>query len=505
MKIILTFIVASLLSFSGIVSSQTHQKKMYGEEHRPQFHFSPPQKWMNDPNGMVYLNGVYHLFYQHYPDSTVWGPMHWAHATSVDLIHWKNEPVALYPDSLGYIFSGSAVVDKKNTTGFGKDGKIPLVAVFTHHDPKDQSEKRENQSIAYSLNEGKTWTKYAGNPVLKNPGIIDFRDPKVMWYEKEQKWVMTLATKDRVTFYSSPNLKEWKKESEFGENVGAHGGVWECPDLFPLTLNGNPYWVLVVSINPGGPNKGSATQYFVGDFNGSKFTPVNTKTKWVDWGADNYAGVTWSNTGNRKIFLGWMSNWLYANVVPTKVWRSAMTIPRRLALKAVGNELFLTSKPVKELDKITFPITELRRLKSTERLDLSGKIKNTGSKFKLLLEAKELADYSIILSNSLGEELTIGFDKKSNNYFIDRSKAGKTSFESNFVTKHTAPRVSTQRSTNLTLLVDVASVEVFADDGLSVMTDICFPNKPWESLSIVSSAGWIIDRVKVAGFKSIWH
>jgi fructan beta-fructosidase len=327
MKIVSGFLVVGLLSSFGIVSSQTRlPNDFYKEEHRPQFHFSPPQKWMNDPNGMVYFNGSYHLFYQYYPDSTVWGPMHWAHATGSDLVHWKNEPIALYPDSLGYIFSGSAVVDKKNTTGFGKNGKIPLVAIFTHHDPKTEGRTDfENQSIAYSLDEGKTWTKYAGNPVLKNPGIVDFRDPKVMWYENRQKWVMTLATKDRVTFYSSPNLKEWKKESEFGEKVGAHGGVWECPDLFSLDFNGKTYWVLFVSVNPGGPNKGSATQYFIGEFDGSKFTPLDTDARWVDWGADNYAGVTWSNTGNRRIFLGWMSNWQYAQVVPTQKWRSAMT------------------------------------------------------------------------------------------------------------------------------------------------------------------------------------
>src|SRR5919205_2096372 len=202
----------------------------YDEPHRPQIHFTPKEKWMNDPNGMVFYNNQYHLFYQYYPESTVWGPMHWGHATSKDLMHWQHQPIALYPDSLGYIFSGSAVVDKNNTSGFGKNGKAPLVAIYTNHDTAGEHAKRNNyqtQSIAYSLDNGKTWTKYAGNPVVKNPGIVDFRDPKVSWNELAKEWIMTLATKDRITFYSSPNLKDWAKESEFGETLGAHGGVWE--------------------------------------------------------------------------------------------------------------------------------------------------------------------------------------------------------------------------------------------------------------------------------------
>jgi fructan beta-fructosidase len=261
----------------------------------------------------------------------------------------------LYPDSLGYIFSGSAVVDKNNTSGFGKKGQAPLVAIFTHHDPRSEKEKKnnfQNQSIAYSLDNGKTWTKYAHNPVLKNPGITDFRDPKVMWYEPKKKWIMTLATKDCITFYSSPDLKNWTNESEFGKELGAHGGVWECPDLFSLDDNGKKVWVLIVNLNPGGPNGGSATQYFIGDFNGSKFTPMDSHTRWLDYGPDEYAGITWANTGSRKIFLGWMSNWLYANVVPTATWRNAMTIPRELKLKRMGKEMYVASTPVTELNGI---------------------------------------------------------------------------------------------------------------------------------------------------------
>ena len=352
----LIFLVAVLMLLTCCSKEkQTLHEALYTEAHRPQIHFSPPENWMNDPNGMVFHKGVYHLFYQYYPDSTVWGPMHWGHATTTDLVHWENHPIALYPDSLGYIFSGSAVVDEKNSSGFGKEGQIPLVAIFTHHNPKAEKESPmtvENQSIAFSLDDGNTWTKYEGNPVLKNPGIRDFRDPKVFWHEAGKKWIMTLAASDQIIFYSSPNLKTWIKESEFGKEFGAHGGVWECPDLFPLQYNGETIWVLIVNINPGGPNGGSATQYFTGQFDGKTFTPYQTDTRWADYGPDDYAGVTWSNTGARKIFFGWMSNWDYANVVPTVKWRSASTLPRDLTLEKIGDRYLLRSLPVGEIEKI---------------------------------------------------------------------------------------------------------------------------------------------------------
>lgn len=250
----------------------------YQEPHRPQYHFSPPQQWMNDPNGMVYYEGEYHLFYQYHPESLVWGPMHWGHAVSKDLVHWTHLPIALHPDELGLIFSGSAVVDWKNTSGFGENGRPPLVAIFTHHLMEGEKAGRNDfqyQSIAYSNDKGRTWTKYEGNPVLPNPGNIrDFRDPKVFWHEGTQRWIMVLAAGDHVKIYSSPNLKQWQHESDFGHNLGAQGGVWECPDLFELTVeNTRDYrlWVMLVSINPGAPNGGSGTQYFVGRFDGSTF------------------------------------------------------------------------------------------------------------------------------------------------------------------------------------------------------------------------------------------
>src|SRR4051812_28283356 len=376
---------------------RTDESSLYKEPYRPQIHFSPKEKWMNDPNGMVFYNNKYHLFYQYYPDSTVWGPMHWGHATSSDLVHWQHQPVALYPDSLGYIFSGSAVVDVHNSSGLGKYGKVPLVAIFTHHDPAGEKKGRndyQNQSLAYSLDEGTTWTKYAGNPVLKNPGIRDFRDPKVMWYAKQQKWVMTLATKDHITFYSAHDLKTWKKESEFGLQTGAHGGVWECPDLFPLKLNGKTYWVLLVSINPGGPNGGSATQYFVGQFDGKNFISDQKDIRWIDYGTDNYAGVTWSNTGNRKIFIGWMNNWQYGKVVPTKIWRSAITVPRDLGIEKVGDKYFVTSLPVKEFNSINDKQTVLENITATN-YDLTKKVGKLAGPAKINFTSDKIETFSV--------------------------------------------------------------------------------------------------------------
>lgn len=496
------FIIALISVYVIHVSAQ----KLYHEQYRPQVHFSPKEKWTNDPNGMVYYKGIYHLFFQYYPDSTIWGPMHWGHATSADLIHWAQQPVALYPDSLGYIFSGSAVVDKSNTSGLGKNGHTPLVAIFTHHDPAGEKEGRnnyQNQSMAYSLDNGKTWIKYAGNPVLKNLGITDFRDPKVMWYKPQQKWIMTLATKDRITFYSSPDLKNWEKESEFGQAAGAHGGVWECPDLFTLDDKGKKVWVLIVNLNPGGPNGGSATQYFLGDFNGKTFTPRDSLTRWLDYGPDEYAGVTWSNTDDRKIFLGWMSNWLYANEVPTVVWRNAMTIARELKLEHRGTDVAVTSEPVKELMKIASNPVVFNDLDLANVFDLSSKIVGDALPCRLNLSFNQTKNISVTLSNDVGEQLVIGFDKEQNQYFIDRTKSGEVDFQKDFSARHTAPRLSGDRELNLQLIIDVSSVELFADNGLSVMTEIFFPSQPYNHI-ILHSKDQKINKLEYSHLSSIW-
>lgn len=479
----------------------------YNEAYRPQIHFSPKEKWMNDPNGMVYFNNQYHLFYQYYPDSTVWGPMHWGHAISKDLVHWQQQPIALYPDSLGYIFSGSVVADVNNTSGFSVNGETPLVAVFTHHDPKGEKAGRndfQNQSIAYSLDEGKTWNKYANNPVLGNPGIKDFRDPKVSWYEPAKKWIMTLATLDRISFYSSPNLKSWTKESEFGKDIGAHGGVWECPDLFPLDYNGQNIWVLLVSINPGGPNGGSATQYFTGQFDGKNFVPYQTDTRWIDYGPDDYAGVTWSNTGNRRIFLGWMSNWEYATVVPTERWRSAMTVPRNLSIIKSGDKFLLASQPVNELNNLYQTAMVIGDIDVTD-YNLTKKSGRIFGPFKLHLTSDKLETFSFTFFSRGGEKLIVGYDKDANQYYIDRTMSGKVSFEKGFAAKHTARRLSGIEAENLTMVVDNASIELFGDNGLSVMTEIFFPSQIYPNIQIQSPDHFIIKSLQLTRMKSIWR
>ena len=478
----------------------------HNELHRPQIHFSPLAHWINDPNGMIYFKGTYHLFYQYYPDGTVWGPMHWGHATSTDLFHWKQLPIALFPDSLGYIFSGSAVADSNNTSGFGRNGRIPLVAIFTQHDPKGEKEGAtnfQNQSIAYSLDDGKTWVKYNQNPVLKNPGIKDFRDPKVSWYAPAKKWIMTLATLDHITFFESKDLKQWSQISEFGKTIGAHGGVWECPDLFPINYEGKSLWVLIININPGAINGGSGTQYFIGSFDGKVFTPFETDTRWLDYGPDDYAGVTWSNTGKRHIFLGWMGNWLYANKVPTDPWRGAMTIPRELKIEKINRKYSLTSLPLKSITSLSKETLSLINIK-TSNFDLSSKIKDIKVPFQLDITTGAVQDFRIKFSNSVGEELVVGFDKALNQFFIDRSNSGDISFDKNFANKSFAPRLSNEKNISLKIIADNSSLELFADNGSTVMTCIFFPHKNLDIVHINSADVLLIKKLKYTAFGSIF-
>ena len=494
------------------------QPVLYHEKYRPQFHFSPESGWMNDPNGLVFLDGEYHLFYQHYPDSTVWGPMHWGHAVSSDLVHWTHLPIALYPDSLGYIFSGSAVVDAGNTTGFGNIDNPALVAVFTYHDPiteKAGSDLFQSQGIAYSTDKGRNWIKYPGNPVLQNPGKRDFRDPKVFRHKETNKWIMILAVSDRVHIYSSPDLKTWSFESDFGEKTGAHGGVWECPDLFPLKVEGSESkrWVMLVSINPGGPNGGSATQYFTGNFDGHKFTPDDEAEKWVDWGTDNYAGVTWlggpENDG-RKIFIGWMSNWNYATVVPTDIWRSAMTIPRELSLMNENGKYTLVSNPV----------SELQILRNNSKTIIRGKIEYSGEK-EIATDSIKLAQsevilefdltgsnadtLGIILENSEGERFIAGYSLPGENIFIDRTRSGNSSFSNSFAAIAMAPYKADDKL-RMHLFIDASSAELFVNDGSLVMTSLFFPTRDFSKLKLFSKGGAsLMEKAELHELASIWR
>ena len=489
--------------------------------YRPNFHFTPKANWMNDPNGMFYLNGTYHLYYQYYPDGNVWGPMHWGHATSTNMIAWEEQPIAIYPDDLGLIFSGSAVVDVNNTSGFGKDGIVPIVAMYTYHNMKGEQAGDldfQTQAIAYSLDEGMTWVKYDKNPVIPNSGIKDFRDPKVIWDVDHSKWIMTLAAGDKVLFYSSLNLREWILESSFGAAFGQHDGMWECPDLFPIKVSGQDEtkWVLLVSINPAAPNGGSGTQYFVGDFDGQKFT-LDTDFKqqlqqdravWLDYGRDNYAGVTWSNIpkkDGRKLFIGWMSNWEYARDVPTETWRSAMTIPRELKLKKNEKEFVLSSAPVSELSKYvsktivkeTLTVNNQKTIITQSEIDLS--------RVRIQLEMNHLKSdkYDFTFQNSFGDRLSFGIDNIKKQYYLNRQNSGKVTFSDKFAnTISKAPIKNPSNMLKIGVLVDKTSIEVFYNDGETIMTEIFFPNEPFEAFSInTTDAALILENIKIEEFQ----
>ncbi|MBM1105676.1 glycoside hydrolase family 32 protein [Aurantibacter crassamenti] len=488
--------------------------------YRPNFHFTPKKGWMNDPNGMFYYNGYYHLYYQHYPDGTTWGPMHWGHAISKDLISWVEKPIALYPDDKGYIFSGSAVVDVDNTSGFSEKSKTPVVAMFTYHDMKKEKADKidvETQAIAYSLDEGLTYEKYEGNPVVKNPDIRDFRDPKVNWDEERKQWTMVLAAGQEIMFYASQDLKEWELISTFGEGIGNHGGVWECPDFFQLPVKDSEEtkWVLLVSINPGGPNGGSATQYFVGDFDGKVFTidqnfkeqQADDHTFWVDHGRDNYAGVTWSNvtTANGgKLFIGWMSNWLYANNVPTDNWRSAMTIARELSLIKSNGTYRLISNPVNELKGYRGKkVADKNIAIEGETILVTSKTVNL-TKTEINFEIPDLADgtYTFVLSNDKGDELSFGYEATENSFFVDRNKTGENGFSEKF-SDRISKAVRTANSDTLTgkIILDKTSIEIFFDEGETVMTEIFFPKVPFQTLSTWSDIkNFTLDKLEIHEF-----
>lgn len=508
-------------SNSTEVESEEPTTGQFQEQHRPQFHFTPPQQWMNDPNGMVYLDGEYHLFYQHYPDSNVWGPMHWGHAISTDLVHWEHLPIALYPDSLGLIFSGSAVFDANNTSGLGTADNPPLVALFTHHLMEGEQAGRTDyqyQSLAYSTDRGRSWTKYTANPVLPNPGIKDWRDPKVVWDADSKQWVMALAAFDEVQFYGSPNLIDWTFLSSFGNGMGSHGGVWECPDLFPIKIEGTDqqWWCLIVSVQAGSPNGGSGAQYFIGDFDGTQFrlhpTQSPQDTLWVDFGRDNYAGVTWSNvpeSDGRRLFLGWMSNWQYATVVPTYDWRSAMTIARELKLQETQAGPRLGIRPVRELEGLRQEegILAAQTLEGIRVLEAGIEPAQAELQLSFDLSATTAQRFGLLLTNTRGDTLRIGFDQVQNAFFTDRQRAGKTDFQEDFATGiHLGKRFENSDQLAMHIYLDRSSLELFSADGQTVMTDIFFPQEDFTTIALYAEAGTASLR---EGFwwnlESIWN
>ncbi len=418
---------------------QSHERSsIFGEEFRPRAHFTPAKNWINDPNGLLYYKGKYHLFYQHNPSGILWGNMSWGHSVSTDLHQWEHLPVAIGCTDTTGIFSGSAVVDFTNSSGFGTIDNPPLVAIYTVH---QNDESNQSQHIAYSVDEGLTWTKYAGNPVL-DLGMKDFRDPKVSWNESNQSWLMTIAKPHeyKIAFFTSKDLKNWEHLSDFGP-LGATGGIWECPDLFPLqTPHGEEKWVLLVSLNPGGIAGGSGTQYFIGDWDGETFSTEQSDTKWIDYGRDNYAGVTFFNApDNRKIFLAWMSNWDYAAKLPSPIWRGSMTTPRELTLIENNVQLQLSALPIKELKDVT---------------DKSFAI-DSSEDCTITISEKDCA-------------LVINFDSVTKKITVDRSASWFPEFED---APQSTPPISLENFT-LRLVIDNGSLELFVPEAALALTTL---------------------------------
>ena len=483
---------------------------VYAEPFRPQYHYSPPEKWMNDPNGLVYHQGIYHLFYQYYPEDIVWGPMHWGHASSTDMLHWENKPIALYPDENGLIFSGSAVIDHNNTSGLGTSDTPALVAVFTYHDMEKEKAGGtdfQTQGIAYSLDNGERFEMYEGNPVLLNTEFRDFRDPKVFWNEEKSQWVMALVAGDHLRLYRSENLLEWTYMSRFGAEQGAHGGVWECPDLFELPVAGTDEskWVLLISINPGAPNGGSGTQYFIGDFDGTTFTSDQEEARWLDWGTDNYAGVTYNDTPNgERIFIGWMSNWAYARDTPTEVWRSAMTLPRTLSLAKIGEEYTLLNYPVPGISEILI-----------EETSLSLEVPSDGQEAITLENGNQssihfstpLTDFTLSFRNDAGEELVIELDSTERLVVLDRSKSGIVDFQETFSNTQQMPLDNIiEGELDFDIFLDASSVEVFVNKGQYVMTAQIFPTESYSEFAILNHGNtrFELNELKVNSVSGIW-
>ena len=472
------------------------------EKFRPLYHHTPAYGWMNDPNGMFYKDGVYHLYFQHNPYGSTWGNLSWGHSTSVDLVNWEFQGDPVTPDAWGMIFSGSAVVDYENTAGFGKGA---VVAFYTSAKPSQWGDS-QSQSIAYSLDNGKTFTKYEGNPVLTSRDR-DFRDPKVFWYAPGKHWVMLLAVGQEMQIFSSSNLKEWKYESSFGARQGAHGGVWECPDLFELPIEGSKEkrWVLLCNINPGGPFGGSATQYFVGTFDGKKFINESpTETKWMDWGKDNYATVTFSNAPDgRVVALGWMSNWQYQTVMPTLQYRGANTIARDLSLYEQDGELLLKSAPAVEMleargGKRAFPSFRVKEDYTIDKL-----LEDNNGAYELEVSIKNSGASRIVLSlsNSKGEKVHMHVDTQRRQFVMERSESGLTDFSRDFPAMTVAP-VGETDEISLRIYVDRSSIEVFGENGEYVMTNRVFPSEPYNTLTFETvRSGFVVKELNVYQLK----
>lgn len=460
-----TFSCWKNMSFSDTFDMQNR------EQYRPVYHHTPAYGWMNDPNGMFYKDGVWNLYFQHNPYGSQWENMTWGHSTSTDLVHWKFQGDPVQPDALGTVFSGSAVVDKENTSGFGKGA---VIALYT------SAGESQTQSMVYSTDNGKTFTKYEGNPVITS-NVPDFRDPHMFWNEDIKKWNMILAAGQHMEIYTSDNLKDWKLESSFGEMYGNHGGVWECPDLMKMKVRGTDKekWMLICNINPGGPFGGSATQYFIGDFDGHKFTCESKPevTKWMDYGKDHYATVTFDNAPEgRRVAIAWMSNWQYANQVPTLQYRSGNSIPRDLGLFEYKGETYCSVVPSPEM-------TAARSKKATKSLSESC---------EMVVNLK--GNSTITLSNDKGEKVVMCYDAKAETFSMDRTKSGKMDFSNDFAATTKAPTYG--KISQLRIFIDKSSIEALDADGKMSMTNLVFPSKPYNKVTVKGKGKYQVYDIK---------
>ncbi len=489
----------------------------YAEKHRPQAHFSPENMELISPTGLVFYKNEYHLFYQYQVEANNSASKSWGHAVTRNMSTWKNLPVALTPDDLGAILSGSVVVDSKNTTGLGETGKPAMVAIFTQG-----KEESKYQSLAYSLDNGRTWTKYANNPVLKSSENENLSDPRVFWDEERAQWVMTLATGDHVQMYASLDLKDWKKLSDWGKGIGSQVGEWSSPDLMKMKIQGTnneSKWLLTVSVDKGGPQGGSGTQYFIGEFDGTNFTPDarfgGKEAHWTDYGRDNYRGVSWSNTlPEHRFMIGFMGNHDYAQNVPTDAWKGAMTLPRQWFLVKTNKGIFLRTfvdKLLEALRTTSIDFTASQMLNGT--LPLESKEKSfdpSVSEYRLLFKKPEggsKAIFGLRLYNDEGEEFKVGFDSGRNQFFTDKTKAGKQNFSDKFVTKrHYATTVTDADFLDMHIIIDKSSCELLAEGGFMSMTDIFFPNEDFNHAEFFSEQGEVELRgASASELKSIWQ
>ncbi|SPO01682.1 related to exoinulinase InuD [Cephalotrichum gorgonifer] len=516
----------------GLCIIQAVSAQDYTEAYRPQYHFTPAENWMNDPNGLLYYNELYHFFYQYNPGGSTWGAMSWGHATSTDLIHWEHQPVALlargFPDEITEMyFSGSTVADVNNTSGFGADGEIPLIAIYTSHytvaqtlpSGKSVQANQQSQSIAYSLDEGITWTTFdAGNPVIHEPPaeyadqVLEFRDPAVFWHGPSGKWVavVSLTKVHKLLIYTSDNLRDWDQVSEFGP-VNAVGGLWECPSLFPLPLDGDEgeKWVAQIGLNPGGPpgTPGSGTQYVVGQFDGTTFTadPESVQqTNWVDYGPDFYAAITFGGMPvNNRVNLAWMNNWKYAEKIPTEPWRSAASIPRRLSLRTIDEKATLVQEPVLEEGKKG----RTRRWRSvpagTTPLNFTGKTLDVTLSFS----ESEATEFGIVVraTSDLSVQTRVGYDFTTGQLFIDRTLSGDVGFDESFAAVYHAPLAPKDGIITMRVLVDWSSVEVFGGAGEVALTAQIFPTDDAIYTRLFSTDGNTSGvKLNVRQVESVW-